>query len=254
MDLTTALEFAGTTRQAVLVTLRRDGKPQLSNILHKVGDDGIIRISITADRAKYKNLVREPWAALHVTRPDFFAYAVIEGDVSLSPIATGPGDPGVDALVELYRSLAGEHEDWDAYRASMVADRRSVVSITPTRAYGMCRSHSDATDTTPGSSRMRACTALGDGDVGGEDHERGGARQRAADVHVVDVEAGIAELAGRPRRSGRARRRCGPRACGRPAARRPCGRRPSRCGPRPAGPPGCRPRRGRRRGCVTRLT
>ncbi len=137
MDLTTALEFADANRQAVLVTLRRDGKPQLSNIVQKVGDDGIIRISITADRAKYKNLVRQPWAALHVTRADFYAYVVIEGDVTLSPVATSPDDPSVDALVELYRSLGGEHEDWDAYRAAMVADRRSIVSITPTRAYGM---------------------------------------------------------------------------------------------------------------------
>ena len=137
MELTTALEFAGTTRQSVLTTLRRDGKPQLSNVLHAVGEDGAIRISITADRAKYKNLVRQPWAALHVTRADFYAYAVIEGDVTLSPLATSPDDPSVDALVEFYRAAVGEHEDWDDYRASMVADRRSLVRIAPIRAYGM---------------------------------------------------------------------------------------------------------------------
>jgi PPOX class probable F420-dependent enzyme len=137
MELTNAIDFARTTRQSVLVTLRRDGKPQLSNVLHQVTDDGIVRVSITADRAKYKNLVREPWAALHVTREDFFAYAVIEGDVTLSPVPTSPDDPAVDELVDLYRALVGEHPDWDDYRTSMVTDKRSVVRLTPTRAYGM---------------------------------------------------------------------------------------------------------------------
>ena len=137
MELPDALAFARTTRQSVLTTIRRNGRPQLSNVLHAVGDDGLIRISVTADRAKYKNLVREPWAALHVTREDFFAYAVIEADVELSDVAARPDDPAVEELVELYRSLVGEHEDWDAYRNSMVADRRVVVRLRPTRAYGM---------------------------------------------------------------------------------------------------------------------
>jgi PPOX class probable F420-dependent enzyme len=137
MDLSTALDFARTTRQSVLVTLKRDGKPQLSNVLHQVTDDGVIRVSITADRAKYKNLLREPWGALHVTREDFFAYAVLEGDVTLSPVATSPDDPAVDDLVDLYRSLVGEHPSWDEYRASMVTDKRSIVRLTPTHAYGM---------------------------------------------------------------------------------------------------------------------
>jgi PPOX class probable F420-dependent enzyme len=139
MDLTTALDFARTTRQSVLVTLKRDGKPQLSNVIHRVTDAGVIEISITADRAKYKNLQREPWAAVHVTQPDFYAYAVLEGDVTLSPIATSPDDPAVDELVDLYRGLVGEHPNWDEYRASMVTDKRSIVRLTPTRAYGMVR-------------------------------------------------------------------------------------------------------------------
>ena len=80
MELLDAVDFARTTRQSVLTTIRGDGRPQLSNVFHHVFDDGIIRISITADRAKYHNLLREPWAALHVTREDFFAYVVLEGD------------------------------------------------------------------------------------------------------------------------------------------------------------------------------
>ncbi|MCW2497095.1 PPOX class F420-dependent oxidoreductase [Jatrophihabitans sp.] len=137
MELTEAIDFARATRNGVLVTTRGNGRPQLSNISYSVSEDGLIRISITAERAKYRNLVREPWAALHVTRDDFWAYVVIEGDVTLSEVAAAPDDAAVEELVALYRSLAGEHEDWDDYRAAMVRDQRVVVRIAPTRAYGM---------------------------------------------------------------------------------------------------------------------
>jgi PPOX class probable F420-dependent enzyme len=137
MDLDDAIAFAGRHRQSVLVTLRRNGRPQLSNVMHAVGDDGIVRVSITADRAKYHNLARTPWAALHVTREDFYAYAVLEGPVTLAPVAADPHDATVDELVALYRAMIGEHDDWDDYRAAMVKDRRTVVRLTPDHAYGM---------------------------------------------------------------------------------------------------------------------
>ena len=140
MDLDTAVDFARTHRQSVLTTIRANGRPQQSNVVHGVFDDGLIRVSITADRAKYRNLSHEPWAALHVTRRDFWAYVVIEGDVELSPVATRPDDATVEELIEYYRALSGEHDDWDAYRAAMVADRRVAVRIVPNRAYGMLSS------------------------------------------------------------------------------------------------------------------
>jgi PPOX class probable F420-dependent enzyme len=137
MELSGAVVFARTNGKSVLITIRGNGRPQLSNVVHHVFDDGRIRISITADRAKYRNLLREPWAALHVTRDDFFAYVVLEGDVELSPVASRPDDATVDELVEYYRALQGEHQDWNAYRAAMVADRRVMIRFTPNRAYGM---------------------------------------------------------------------------------------------------------------------
>jgi PPOX class probable F420-dependent enzyme len=137
MELATAIDFARVNTHSVLVTIRGNGRPQLSNVLHHASDDGLIRVSITADRAKYKNLVREPWAALHITTADFWAYVVIEGSVELTPIAARPDDATVDELVDYYRNANGEHEDWDAYRAAMVADRRVIVRIQPNRAYGM---------------------------------------------------------------------------------------------------------------------
>ena len=139
METNRALEAARATNQSVLTTLRRDGRPQLSNVLHGVGEDGAIRISTTADRAKYANLRRTPWAALHVNGGSFWSYAVLEADAELSEVAADPHDATVDELVALYRQLSGEHDDWDEYRAAMVRDRRVVVRLRPTRAYGALR-------------------------------------------------------------------------------------------------------------------
>ena len=99
MDLASALAAARDRNQSVLTTLKRDGKPQLSNVLHAVDEEGVIRISTTADRAKYANLRRTPWAALHVDGKDFWSYAVIEGDVELSEVAADPHDAATDELV-----------------------------------------------------------------------------------------------------------------------------------------------------------
>jgi PPOX class probable F420-dependent enzyme len=137
MELTDAMEFVRSHRRGVLVTQKRDGRPQLSNIAYWVADDGVIRISITADRAKYKNLQRTPLASLHVTRDDFYAYAVIDADVELSEVASAPDDATVDELVDYYRAVAGEHDDWADYRRAMVDDRRLIVRLKPTHAYGM---------------------------------------------------------------------------------------------------------------------
>src|ERR1700712_2603817 len=139
MELDQALGAARANHQSVLATIRKDGRPQLSNVVHTVDDDGVIRVSTTADRAKYHNLRREPWAALKVDGESFWSYAVLEGDVTLSEVAAGPGDAAVDELVELFRSISGEHSDWDDYRRAMVAERRVVVRLTATRAYGALR-------------------------------------------------------------------------------------------------------------------
>ncbi|MEX2660050.1 MAG: PPOX class F420-dependent oxidoreductase [Acidimicrobiales bacterium] len=137
MEIAEALDHLRTERRGVLMTQRGDGRPQSSNVMYGVGDDGIIRISVTADRAKTKNVERTPLASLHVSRPDFWAYAVVDADAELSRVAADPADETVEELVSLYRSLQGEHDDWDDYRRSMVADRRLVLRLRPTHAYGM---------------------------------------------------------------------------------------------------------------------
>lgn len=139
MELSTALRYARATNRSVLTTVRPNGLPQLSNVLHGVDGSDVIRISSTATRAKYANLRRRPWAALKVDGQTFWSYAVLEGEVELSEVASAPDDEAVDELVALYRSLSGEHPDWDDYRRAMVAERRVVIRVRPTRAYGLAR-------------------------------------------------------------------------------------------------------------------
>jgi len=137
MEIADALAFMRDHRQGVLVTQRRDGRPQLSNIMYGIDDAGVIRISMTARRAKARNAGRDPRVSLHVTREDFYAYAVVDGRAELSDVSREPGDAVGVELADLYRALAGEHENWDDYYQAMVTDERLVLRIHPERAYGM---------------------------------------------------------------------------------------------------------------------
>lgn len=139
MELADALDAARATHHSVLTTIRREGKPQLSNVLHYVRGDGVVIVSTTADTAKYKNLRREPWAALKVDGSSVWSYAVLEADADFSEVAADPHDAAVEELVEYYRAVSGEHSDWDDYRRAMVSEQRVVVRLTPTRAYGLLR-------------------------------------------------------------------------------------------------------------------
>lgn len=122
----------------VLATLKRDGRPQLSNVSHAYyPDERIIRVSTTDDRAKTRNLRRDPRASYHVTTSDRRAYVVAEGTAELSPVAKDPYDETVEELVRLYRDVLGEHPDWADFRAAMVRDRRLVLRLKVERAYGI---------------------------------------------------------------------------------------------------------------------
>ncbi|MGQ4387125.1 PPOX class F420-dependent oxidoreductase [Streptomyces sp. SAS_270] len=124
----------------VLVTLKQDGRPQLSNVNHAYYPDGrIIRVSLTDDRAKTRNLRRDARASYHVTSEDRWAYTVAEGTAELTPVAADPYDATVEALIRLYRDVRGEHPDWDDYRAAMVRDKRLVLRLHVERAYGLAR-------------------------------------------------------------------------------------------------------------------
>ncbi|MDV8067799.1 PPOX class F420-dependent oxidoreductase [Rhodococcus sp. IEGM 1366] len=132
-------ELVANGKQGVLATIKRDGRPQLSNIIYRWNSESrTASISITADRVKSKNAERDPRVSLHVSAPDFWSYAVIEGISELTPPAVDPHDEVVDALVELYRDISGnEHPDWEDYRRAMVAERRQILSVRADHVYGM---------------------------------------------------------------------------------------------------------------------
>ncbi|WP_405574288.1 PPOX class F420-dependent oxidoreductase [Streptomyces sp. NBC_01167] len=124
----------------VLVTLKKDGRPQLSNVNHAYDPrERTMRVSITDDRAKTRNLRRDARASYHVTSPDRWAWTVAEGTAELSAVAADPYDDTVEELIRLYRDVQGEHPDWDDYRHAMVRDRRLVMRLRVERAYGQPR-------------------------------------------------------------------------------------------------------------------
>jgi PPOX class probable F420-dependent enzyme len=131
------LALLGEVRLGVLATLKRDGRPQLSVVNHLWDPDaGELRVSVTQGRAKTRNLRRDPRASYQVTRADGSAWAVAEGTAVLTEPAADPGDATVAALVAHYRAAAGEHPDWDDYRAAMVRDARVLLRLPVDRVYG----------------------------------------------------------------------------------------------------------------------
>ena len=124
-------------RARVLVTLKADGRPQLSNVSHHY--DPAARI---AARLDHRHAGQDPQSAprspgeLSRDFADFYEWAVAEGTATLSEVAARPDDAAVDELVALYREIAGEHPDWDEYRQAMVADKRLVMRLAVERFYG----------------------------------------------------------------------------------------------------------------------
>ncbi|HEY0508458.1 MAG TPA: PPOX class F420-dependent oxidoreductase [Blastococcus sp.] len=131
------LAFVAENRWGVLATIKSDGRPHLSNVGYSSDPESqLIRVSVTADRAKTRNLQRDPRVTLHVASKDFWTWVAVEGTAELTPVAADPHDATVEELVTYYRGVNGEHPDWDEYRAAMVADHRLVVRFRPEHTYG----------------------------------------------------------------------------------------------------------------------
>jgi PPOX class probable F420-dependent enzyme len=121
----------------IVVTMRPDGRPHLSNVSHTFDPaTRLVRVSVTDSRVKVRHLRRDPRASYHVASSDFWRWAVADGTAELSAVAEDPEDPTVDELVEVYRAIAGEHPDWGDFRRAMVADRRLVLRLPVERVYG----------------------------------------------------------------------------------------------------------------------
>jgi PPOX class probable F420-dependent enzyme len=131
------LAFLAENKWGVLATIKSDGRPQVSNVGYFYDPESqLIRVSVTADRAKTRNLQRDPRVTLHVASRDFWTWIAVEGSAELTPVAADPHDGTVDELITYYRGISGEHDNWDEYRAAMVRDRRLVVRFRPDHVYG----------------------------------------------------------------------------------------------------------------------
>ena len=130
MDIAEALAYVRDNNRAVLHTFRRDGRPQLSPVT--VAVDGEDRVIVSSRETAYKvrNLRRDPRAAL-CEFPDKWLGRWVQLDGAAEILAL---PDALEPLVDYYRTLRGEHPDWDEYRAAMVSDQRLLIRITVERA------------------------------------------------------------------------------------------------------------------------
>jgi PPOX class probable F420-dependent enzyme len=130
MDPDLARAFVSKHHRGVLATSRADGRPQLSPVTCALDSSGRVVISTRETAVKTRNLRRNPVASLCVFTDGFFGdWVQIEGTAEIISLPDA-----LELLVEYYRSVAGEHPDWDDYRAAMRRDRRVLVRIDITRA------------------------------------------------------------------------------------------------------------------------
>jgi PPOX class probable F420-dependent enzyme len=132
-DIDEARRFIAENHHGVLATFRRDGRVQQSPVSAGVDAQGRVVISVTEDRAKARNARRDPRIALCVFSDRFYGrWVQVEGTAEFVD-----GPDRIDALVDYYRILSGEHPDWDEYRAAMEKDRRVLLRFEIERASGL---------------------------------------------------------------------------------------------------------------------
>jgi PPOX class probable F420-dependent enzyme len=130
MDLDEARDVVREQHRAVLATLRGDGTPQMSPVLVAVDDDGRVLVSTREGALKVRNLRRDPRLWLCVLPDGFFGrWIQVEGRTEIVSLPAA-----MDGLVDYYRRVSGEHDDWDDYRAAMQRDQRVLLRIELTRA------------------------------------------------------------------------------------------------------------------------
>jgi PPOX class probable F420-dependent enzyme len=126
MDADGVREFVRSNHNAVLATRRGDGRPQLSPVTVGVVADGRLGISTRETAVKVRNLRRDPYASLCLLNGGFYGdWAQVEGAAEIVSLPEA-----MDLLVAYYRDAAGEHPDWDDYRAAMVRDRRVMLLVS----------------------------------------------------------------------------------------------------------------------------
>ena len=130
MDLDEARAYVRQHSHAVLSTVRRDGTPQLSPVAATVDDVGRVVVSSRETAYKVRNLRRDPRAWLCVFPDAFYGpWVQVEGSVDVLSLPEA-----LEPLVNYYRAVAGEHDDWDDYRRAMVEEQRCLIRVTLLRA------------------------------------------------------------------------------------------------------------------------
>jgi PPOX class probable F420-dependent enzyme len=130
MDLDAAREYIRSHHHAIVATTRADGRPQMSPVACGVDADGNVVVSTRETALKTANLRRDPRVSLCVFTDEFFGeWVQVDGAATVVSLPDA-----MEPLVDYYRSVAGEHPDWDEYRAAMERDRRVIVKIALERA------------------------------------------------------------------------------------------------------------------------
>jgi PPOX class probable F420-dependent enzyme len=129
VDRAELLEFLRPRHRVILLTPRRDGGWQGSPVTAGVDGDGRIVTSTYPERAKAGNVARHGRSAVLALSDDFDGpWVQVEGPAELLELPSA-----LEPLVDYYRSVAGEHPDWDEYRAAMTAQGKALIRVTPER-------------------------------------------------------------------------------------------------------------------------
>lgn len=116
--------------QAVLITLRADGSAQSSNVLTAFDGD-VFRVSVTAGRAKTRNLARDPRALVHVLGDHFWGFASVRCSAALGAVSTQVGDQAAQDLLRLYNDISdAPHPNPQEFFDVQVAEQRLLLSLT----------------------------------------------------------------------------------------------------------------------------
>ena len=136
MDLNDAVNWAMDTHHGVLITIRKDGRPQSSDIAYAI-IEGNFCISATIKRAKTINLLKDKRAVLHITSPDTWSYVSFDGSAEVTETAKVPDDNVCQELANVFTAIQKkDHPDWDEFNQAMINDKRLVIRFVPTRAVG----------------------------------------------------------------------------------------------------------------------
>jgi PPOX class probable F420-dependent enzyme len=131
------LDLIANNREGVLAAVTGGGYPHLTNVLYVWdAEERVARVSTTATRVKGRILRRNPHAALHVSGPHFWSYAVAQGDAETSEIAATPGDEATRELYEMHSAFHDELEEEPFYQ-QMIEAKRLVVRLRVTKVYGV---------------------------------------------------------------------------------------------------------------------